>query len=179
MEATEKNIVLVGMRGSGKTVIGTLLASRLHRDMIPMDALIVYEAEMPIPQIVEQFGWPRFREIEAQVAQKAARLRGTVNATGGGVILDPKNVEALRLTGIVFWLNVSVHNTLRRIGEDPNRPSLTGKSSRRDDMLATFKEREPLYRAAAHHVIETDDKYPKQITEEIFTVLTETYGYSL
>lgn len=179
MEATEKNIVLVGMRGSGKTIIGTMLASRLHRDMIPMDALIVYEAEMPIPDIVEQFGWPRFREIEAQVAQKVARLRGTVNATGGGVILDPKNIEALRSTGIVFWLNVSVNNTLRRIGEDPNRPSLTGKSSRRDDMLATFQEREPLYRAAAHHIIDTNDKYPKQITEDILTVLTETYGYSL
>ena len=179
MEAIEKNIVLVGMRGSGKTVIGTMLASRLHRDMIPMDALIVYEAEMSIPQIVEQFGWPRFREIEAQVAQKVARLRETVNATGGGVILDPENVAALRSTGIVFWLNVSVHNTLRRIGEDPNRPSLTGKSSRRDDMLATFKEREPLYRAAAHHVIETDDKYPKQITEAILDILRKTYDFDV
>jgi shikimate kinase len=179
MEATEKNIVLVGMRGSGKSVVGTMLASRLHCDLIPMDALIVYEAEMTIPQIVEKHGWPRFREIEAQVAQKVARLRGTVNATGGGVILDQNNVEALRSSGIVFWLNVSVDNTLRRIGEDPNRPSLTGKASRRDDMLATFKKREPLYRDAAHHIVNTNDKYPRQIVEEILGILTETYGYSL
>lgn len=179
MEATEKNIVLIGMRGSGKTVVGTMLASRLHRDLIPMDALIVYEAEMTIPQIVERYGWPRFREIEAQVAQKVARLRGTVNATGGGVILNPKNIEALRATGIVFWLNVSVDNTLKRIGEDPNRPSLTGKASRRDDMLATFEEREPLYRAAAHHILNTDDRYPKQVTDEILNILTKTYGFSL
>ena len=177
MEATEKNIVLIGMRGSGKTVVGTMLASRLHRDLIPMDALIVYEAEMTIPQIVETYGWPKFREIETQVTQKAARLRGTVNATGGGVILNPKNVEALRSTGIVFWLDVSVDNTLKRIGEDPNRPSLTGKASRRDDMLAPFQERETLYRSAAHHIIDTNDKHPKQVTEEIFDILNQTYDF--
>lgn len=179
MDALEKNIVLIGMRGSGKTVVGTMLASRLHRDLIPMDALIVYEAELSIPEIVEQFGWPRFREIEAHVAQKVARLRGTVNATGGGVILNPNNVDALRSSGIVFWLNVSVENTLRRIGEDPNRPSLTGNASRRDDMLATFTEREPMYRAAAHHIIDTDDKYPRHVTDEILGILQRQYGFDV
>lgn len=176
MDATEKNIVLIGMRGSGKTTIAAILAGRLHREMIPMDALIVYEAEMTIPQIVEKYGWERFREIEAQVTQKAARLQGIINATGGGVILNPENVNALRATGIVFWLDVSVDNILWRIGEDPNRPSLTGRASRRDDMVATLAERADLYRGAAHYIINTNNKSQKQIAEEIVTILQEHEG---
>ncbi len=171
MNITDKNIVLIGMRGSGKTTVGMILAGRLHREFIPMDALIVYEAGKTIPKIVEEEGWERFREIEAQVTQKVSRLQGTINATGGGVILNPENVTALRATGVVFWLNVSIENTLQRIGEDPNRPSLTGKASREDDMLATFHEREPLYRNAAHHIINTDSKTQKEIAEEIVQIL--------
>ncbi len=173
MNTTDKNIVLIGMRGSGKTTIGAILAGCLHREFIPQDALIVYEAGMTIPQIVETHGWKRFREIESQVTHKVSRLQGIINATGGGVILNPENVEALRSTGIVFWLNVSVDNILHRIGEDQNRPSLTDRASRRDDMLATFAERETLYRGAAHYIIDTDDKSQEQIAEEIVNILQE------
>lgn len=170
MNITDKNIVLIGMRGSGKTTIGAILAGCLHRELIPMDALIVYEAGMTIPQIVENQGWKRFREIEFQVTQKVARLQGIINATGGGVILNPENVKALRTTGIVFWLNVSVDNILQRIGEDPNRPSLTGRASRRDDMMATLAEREGLYRGAAHYIIDTNGKSQEQIAKEIVSI---------
>jgi len=176
MDAAEANIVLIGMRGSGKTMVGAILAGRLHREMIPMDALIVYECGMTIPEIVAAHGWPRFREVEAQVARKVARLKGTINATGGGVVLDPQNVQALRETGIVFWLEVPVDTLLARIGEDPNRPSLTGRGSRREDMRATLAEREPLYRAAAHHAVSTDGRTPEQVADEIVRILREHHG---
>jgi len=176
MNASEKNIVLIGMRGSGKTTVGAILAGRLHRELIPMDALIVYEFGMTIPEVVARHGWPRFREVEAQVAQKVARLKGTINATGGGAILNPESVKALRETGIVFWLDVSVEQTLRRIGEDPNRPSLTGRGSRREDLEATYAERKPLYRSAAHHTISTDDRTQEQTADEIVRILRDEYG---
>ena len=171
MNAAEKNVVLIGMRSSGKTTIGAILAGRLHRELIPLDALIVYEAGMTIPQIVETHGWEHFRKIESQVTQKVAQLRGIINATGGGVILNPENVKALHATGIVFWLNVSVDNILRRIGDDPNRPSLTGRASRRDDMAAILAEREELYRKAAHYIIDTDNKSQDQLADEIVKIL--------
>ena len=176
MSTPEKNIVLIGMRGSGKTTVGAILAGQLHRELIPMDALIVYEAGMTIPQIVETYGWARFREIESQVTQKVARLRGIINATGGGVVLNPQNINALRAAGIVFWLDVSVDNILHRIGEDPNRPSLTGRASRRDDMAATLAEREALYRQAAHYVVDTSGKSQEHIAEEIVKILQEQEG---
>jgi shikimate kinase len=177
MKPIEKNIVLIGMRGSGKTTVGASLAGRLHRELIPMDALIVYEFGMTIPEIVERHGWPRFREMEAQVAQKVSRLKGTINATGGGVILNPESVKALRETGIVFWLDVSVDQTLRRIGEDPNRPSLTGRGSRREDLQATYSEREPLYRAAAHHVVSTDGQSQEQVADTIVKILRDAHDF--
>jgi shikimate kinase len=171
MNIEEKNIVLIGMRGSGKTTIGAILAGRLHREFIPMDALIVYEAGMTIPDIVDTHGWEHFRTIETQVARKVAHLKGTINATGGGVVLSPENVEALRESGIVFWLDVSIDNTLKRIGEDPNRPSLTGNASRRDDIAATYAERESLYRDAAHYRISTDEKTQEEIAAEIVNII--------
>ena len=174
MNRDEKNIVLIGMRGSGKTTIGAILAGRLHREFIPMDALIVYEAGVTIPEIVETRGWEYFREVETLVARKVACLKGTINATGGGVVLNPENVKVLRETGIVFWLNVSIDNTLKRIGEDPNRPSLTGKTSRRDDIAATYAEREALYRNAAHYTINTNDKTQEEIAAEIVELLEAT-----
>jgi shikimate kinase len=176
MSPSELNIVLVGMRGSGKTTVGAILAGRLHRELIPMDALIVYEFGLTVPEIVAAHGWARFREVEARVAREVARLKGTINATGGGVVLDPENVKALRETGIVFWLDVSVDQSLGRIGEDPNRPSLTGRASRRDDLQATHAEREPLYRAAAHHVVSTDGRTQEQVADEIARILRERHG---
>ncbi len=177
MDPNEKNVVLIGMRGSGKTTVGAILAGRLHRELIPMDALIVYEFGMTIPQVVEKHGWPRFREMEAQVARKAARLSGTINATVGGVVLGPGHVAALGAPGVVFWLDVSVDQILRRIGEDPNRPSLTGRGSRGDDMRATLAEREPLYRAAAHHAVPTDGRSQDQVAEEIARILRDVHGF--
>ena len=171
MDNPAKNIVLIGMRGSGKTTVGAILAARLHREFVPMDALIVYEAGMAIPNLVETCGWQRFREIESAVAQRVARLEGIVNATGGGVVLNPENIAALRASGIVFWLEISLENILSRIGEDPNRPSLTGRASRRDDMAATLAEREPLYRRAAHHIVDTNGRTQEQIAGEIVKIL--------
>ncbi|MBN2008817.1 shikimate kinase [candidate division KSB1 bacterium] len=167
----QKNIVLIGMRGSGKTTIGVLLASKLHREFIPMDAMIVYDAGMTIPEIVEHYGWDHFRSVETKVTKRVAQLKSTVNATGGGVILRQENIDALRRTGVVIWLRVSVDNTLKRIGEDPNRPSLTGKASRMDDMLATLQEREPLYTKAAHYIIDTEGKTQDEIADEIVALL--------
>ncbi len=163
----DQNIVLIGMRGSGKTTIGAALAGRLHKEFIPLDALIVYEAGTTIPEIVEKSGWEHFRKIESRVVTKTAQLKGIINATGGGVILNEANVAILRETGVVIWLRVAVDTILSRIGEDPNRPSLTGKNSRRDDMLSTLQEREKLYEQAAHHIVDTDGKSQEEIAEEI------------
>ncbi len=171
-----KNIVLIGMRGSGKSSVGAILADHFNRELISMDALIVYEAGITIPDIIKKYGWNRFREIEANVCQRLAHIKGIVNSTGGGVVLNPENVRTLRETGILFWLSVSIENILKRIGYDPNRPSLTGFDSVKADIAATYKERAKLYQDAAHYVVDTNNKSRQQIAADIVTVFQQPGG---
>ncbi len=160
------NIVLIGMRGSGKTAVGKLLAEKLGKQFIEMDELIVQKMGMSIPEIVSKHGWDKFREVEAEVCREVAQLDDAVNATGGGVVTRQENIRELRKKGKLVWLDVSLDTLLRRIGDDPNRPSLTGKSQR-EDMETTLKERRPIYERAADYIIDTEDKTPKEITEVI------------
>ena len=85
------NIVLIGYRGTGKTVVGELLAERLGMTYMGMDAQIVKKAGMPIPEIVEKSGWPGFRDMESEVARELAGLDHLIIDTGGGVIERPEN----------------------------------------------------------------------------------------
>jgi shikimate kinase len=81
------NIVLIGYRGTGKSTVARILGQRLKRRVISTDAEIVKEAGQPIPQIVEQFGWDHFRELETRMCRKLQDQTELVIDTGGGLIL--------------------------------------------------------------------------------------------
>jgi shikimate kinase len=98
------NIVLIGYRGTGKSVIGKLLASRLGMPYIGMDAAIVARTGMSIPEIVENYGWPKFRDIESEQARELAGLDNIIIDTGGGIIERPENMEVLQMNAHIFWL---------------------------------------------------------------------------
>ena len=165
------NVVLIGLRGSGKTKVGKILAKQLGKRFIEMDKLIVKKAKMSIPKIVEKFGWDKFRDLEEQVATEVSKLKNVVNATGGGVILRKRNISNLKKNSIVIWLQARIDTLLKRIGDDPNRPSLTGNKNRRTDMQITFKERKSLYQKAADFIIDTENKGISQVAEEIIKLL--------
>ncbi len=160
------NIVLIGMRGSGKTAVGKLLAEKLGKRFIEMDEIIVRKMGMSIPEIVSKHGWDKFREVEAELCREVAQLDDVVNATGGGVVTRQENIRELRKKGKLVWLDVSLDTLLKRIGDDPNRPSLTGKSQR-EDMEAVLKERRPIYEQAADYIIDTEGRTPKEIAGAI------------
>lgn len=179
MNVMTKNVVLIGMRGAGKSSVGAILAEPLRLNLIEMDRLIVDEAGMSIPQLVEKHGWEHFRAIESLVTQRVSQREGTINSTGGGVILNSQNVQALRSNGIVFWLDVSADNILQRIDEDPNRPLLTEKASLREEIETVLAQREELYRRAADEVVDTNNKLPEQVAEEILQLLQTKYELEL
>ena len=165
------NIVLIGYRGCGKSVVAGLLAQRLGWPCHSMDALIVERAGLSIPDIVAQQGWPAFRDLESALARELAALDEVVIDCGGGIIERPDNIAALRANGCVIWLTASVPTILSRIGGDTQRPSLTGGKSFTQEVAEVLTRRTPLYQAAAHHVIDTDTLTPKVITERIITLL--------
>jgi shikimate kinase len=161
------NIVLIGYRGVGKSTVGKVLAARLGRQLISTDAEVAKRAGGTIPEIVAAHGWEHFRDLESQVCLELAGRLGLVIDTGGGAILRPENVEALRKSGRLVWLTASVPTITGRIGGDTQRPSLTGAKSFIDEIEEVLRERRPKYQAAAHHVVTTDGRSIEQIAEDV------------
>lgn len=161
------NIVLIGYRGTGKSHVGYLLGKRFGRQVVSMDEEIVKTAGMPIPEIVEKFGWDKFRDMETTEARKLAGMDRLVIDCGGGVIERPENTEILQRNGQVFWLQASVEAIVARIKDDTQRPALIEGKSFTEEVAEVLERRTPLYRAAAQHVINTDHRTPEQVAEQI------------
>jgi shikimate kinase len=165
------NVVLIGYRGTGKSSVGKTLATRLGHALLSTDDEVVRIAGQTIPEIVEQYGWEKFRDLESQVCQKLDGRKGLVVDTGGGIILKPQNVAVLKRIGTIFWLTASVEAIAKRIGGDTQRPSLTGDKSFVDEIQEVLRERLPKYQSAADHVIETEGKSLRQVADEILARL--------
>lgn len=165
------NIVLIGYRGTGKSAVGALLAQRLGWPCLAMDALIVERTGKSIPEIVDAEGWPGFRDRESALARELAARDGIIIDCGGGIIERPENIEALRANGRIVWLRAAVPTIVSRIQGDTQRPSLTGGKSFTDEVAEVLERRTPLYAAAAHAAIDTDELTPEEIAERILALV--------
>lgn len=101
----EKNIVLIGMPGSGKTTVGKILAKRLGLTLIDLDQEIVKAEGKSIPEIFKENGETYFREAETRALEAACRETGRIIATGGGIVTVERNFEPLHRNSIVFFLD--------------------------------------------------------------------------
>jgi shikimate kinase len=168
------NLVLIGYRATGKTSVGARLAEALHRPFVDLDQVLVREAGRSVAEIVAQEGWAEFRRLEKEIVARYRDVRGQVLATGGGVVLDPDNVAALRENGILIWLTADPAVIQARLGQDQprdaNRPSLTGGDTIRE-AAAVLKERAPLYQAAARMVVDTTGRSVAQVVALVLTGL--------
>jgi len=169
---SRNNLVLIGYRGTGKSMVGKTLARRLQRRLVSTDAEVVKRAALSIPDIVKQFGWEHFRDLESAVCREVAAEMQMIIDTGGGAILRPENVEVLRGTGTLVWLTATVETITRRIGGDTQRPSLTGTKSFTDEIREVLTERTPKYQAAAHHVVSTDGLSTAEVAERILVLIS-------
>src|SRR5689334_10550234 len=98
------NVVLIGLRGSGKSTVGSILAARLKWAFCDTDVLIQRRSGLTVHEIFEQRGEQAFRELESSVVRECASGSEKVIATGGGAVLDPLNVAAMRQNGFVVHL---------------------------------------------------------------------------
>lgn len=148
-------LFLVGPRGCGKTTVGQGLAASLGFHFVDTDRWLLEQSGATVAEIVEQEGWPGFRARESQALQ-AVTQPATVVATGGGMVLAEANRVFMRNYGAVIYLQVPAETLAERLmasPEEDQRPTLTGKPmvEEIEDVLA---QREALYQAAAHHVID-------------------------
>jgi shikimate kinase len=169
----DRNLVLIGGRASGKTSVGKALAQALKRHFVDLDEVLVAEAGRSIADIVTEDGWPGFRRREKELVERYGRVPGQVLAPGGGVVLDQENVQILRENGLIIWLTADFatlsHRLQQDLGSQEFRPSLTGADPVAE-MERVLAEREPLYRAAAHLVLDTTQL---SITEVVNRILKE------
>tara|TARA_B000000460_G_scaffold228644_1_gene185063 strand:+ start:71 stop:592 length:522 start_codon:yes stop_codon:yes gene_type:complete len=162
------NIVLIGYRGTGKSVISKVLADILHCPRYSFDEEIIRQTGKSIREIVEQEGWERFREIERGVVEKvSSKARNSIIDCGGGVVVDERNVADLRRSGKVVLLISSFEKIIQRISRDLRRPPLETTLSFEEEQRKALSERDPKYRAAADCVFETTDLKPSQTAMKI------------
>ena len=151
--------------GSGKTVAARELARLLGIKVIDVDTEIEKFTKMTINEIFQQFGEPRFREIETEIIKQVSENKNVIISTGGGAVLKQENMDALRGHGVIVCLAAGPETILQRTRSTTDRPLLHV-----DNPLERIKEllqlREPFY-GKADITIDTENKTPLQIAEEI------------
>ncbi|MBK8901172.1 MAG: shikimate kinase [Anaerolineaceae bacterium] len=164
---TQSNIILTGFMGTGKTTVGELLAQRLQRPFIDTDALIVERDGRSIAEIFAEDGEAAFRAWERAVALELAQQQGLVIATGGRLMLDEDNAEALAASGQVFCLTAVPTTILARVQDDSKRPLLNVPNPAQRIALLLEMRREGYGRFPQ---IATDGKTAEQVVDEILLV---------
>lgn len=162
---SEKNLVLAGFMGTGKSCVGRLLAERMGRTFVDMDLLIEQRAGKRISEIFQEDGEETFRRFECEVAADLAHPRSLVIATGGGAVLNADNVAALQRGGILICLTATPETVLARVKSGKRRPLLQGA-----DLEATIQRR-LADRAAAYaalpHQVWTDGRTAKAVAKAV------------
>jgi len=168
------NIILVGYRGTGKSTLGKRLADTLNMNFIDMDRILIQEAGCSISRIVEELGWPYFRELEKKLLLKLARATGQVIATGGGVVLDVENRTLLSKMGIVIWLKADPDAIVARLHQDKEgfaqRPSFSDRNLW-EETTAVLKERTPLYKGVSEVEVDTSNLDVAECVDEIVRII--------
>ncbi len=163
------NLYLIGMMGSGKTTIGSLLAQAVNYSFIDTDEVIVKAAGKPISDIFTTEGETAFRQLESNVlAQVCAYTKLTI-ATGGGIVLRRENWSYLH-HGLIIWLDVSVEILLERLKEDQTRPLLQHPDPQ-SKLRSLLDERYSLYSQADLHIEITQQETPGQTVTNILQAI--------
>lgn len=161
----EKNLILCGFMGSGKTTVGKMLARYLSRPFVDMDEHIALRSGRTVVELFEERGESGFRELEHEACLALGGIGGQIIAAGGGALLFERNVRTLKKNGVILFLNVGLDTVKIRLCGDETRPLLR-RPDKESAMKALYEARIPLYRGAADGEIEADDT-PEVVTQNV------------
>ncbi len=146
--AEERNIVLIGMPGSGKTTVGKLLAKRLGREFVDTDSMVEEKENRKIPEIFSQMGEKYFRDAETECVKEAGKKLGQVIATGGGAVMREENRNSLKENSVIVYLQ----RELQFLATE-GRPL----SESEEKLKEMHKVRYPVYKALADFIVQVSD----------------------
>ena len=145
-----KNIVFLGMMGSGKTSIGTLFSKKLNLDFFDVDNYIEKDQGMKISLIFKKKGEKFFRELEEKITLNILKKRGVVIALGGGAFLNSKIRKEILINHFSFWLNLDSQILIKRIISSKKRP--IAFNSTKNELVKIIKKRANFYAKALYKV---------------------------
>lgn len=157
------NIYLVGFMGSGKSTVGKILAEKLNMRFVDVDEEIEKQENKKIRDIFKEYGEKYFRELEKKKLEELVKEDNLIVSTGGGLGADLENMEKMKKSGKVIWLNLSLDTVIQRCGNDENRPLLKMPHEKLEKL---FNERKNVYKLSDIHV-KVENKTPEEIAEEI------------
>jgi len=163
----KKNIVLIGMPGSGKSTIGRLIAKNLGMKAVDGDRLIEEKEGMKLQEIIDQKGNDYFTKLEEEVLS-SIDCEGYVISPGGSVCYYPKAMEHLSEIAEVIYLKVSYEELLKRIPNMASRGIVFKEGQSFEDL---YKERTPLYEKYAGLVYDSSHSSPKKTTQRLLEQL--------
>jgi len=166
-----KNIILVGLMGSGKTTVGKQLSKTLSKKFIDTDHLIEQRTGVDISTIFELEGEDGFRLRETHLLEGLLNQKDLVIASGGGIILSQLNRKLLKKLGLVFYLKANCDDLANRLKNDKSRPLIQNVDIR-IKMQDLLNVRDTLYDSVADYIIETKDKRAIDIKNEIMEIIS-------
>ena len=146
-----KSITLVGLMGSGKSVIGKILSEKIGLPLSDTDKMIEKEVGKKIPQIFNDLGERYFRRIEEMVVSKALDDTAHIISTGGGSVLSPKTRSEIKYKSCSIWVQCDVNIIAKRILNQGKRPLLNNKNVL-DTLIKKNEERIKFYSQADIHI---------------------------
>ena len=168
------NLFLIGYRCSGKTTIGKSIAMTIDWSFVDSDRWVINAYGKTIKDIIDTEGWEAFRRMERSTLKQICTKDRQVVATGGGVVLDKANIQAMKTCGMVIWLGATAETIQKRMLQDKNsgnlRPALTDKG-RMEEIEDMLLQRKPYYESASDFFIHTDDVPLSEITQRIIKKL--------
>tara|TARA_Y100000591_G_scaffold183309_1_gene158259 strand:- start:203 stop:715 length:513 start_codon:yes stop_codon:yes gene_type:complete len=163
----EENLVFLGMMGSGKSSIGSLVSKKLNINFIDVDKKIEKKLGLKISKIFEKKGEKYFRQIEEVETLKYLKNKKTVIALGGGAFLNNKIKKEILDNHISFWLNWDIKTLVNRIKDSSKRP-IAYKSSK-IEIEELIKKRSIIY-SKAMYKIECENSTKNEIVKEIINI---------
>ena len=164
---SKKNLVFLGMMGSGKSSIGSLIAKKLQLNFIDIDNVIENELGLSIKKIFETKGENYFRKFEEKTTLKKLKSSSAVISLGGGAFSNKEIRKEVIKNHISFWLNWSDDILLNRIKNSKKRPLAFNSSE--NEIIDLIKKRSNIYSKALYK-IECDNLTKNEIVKEILKI---------
>jgi len=151
--------------GTGKSSVGRLLASQLRFDFVDTDDLIERRAGRSIAEIFTQDGEERFRKLERDLVEEMAEWRRRVISTGGGLAVNPENLDSIKRHSLVVCLWASPELIWERVRRQAHRPLLRDADPQAK-IRALLESRKPFYRQA-DVLISTDNRSVREVAQQV------------